>query len=166
MDLFNAVSQRYPQHLVELTTFSYQTPMIDHVEWFATHSVIIAAHGAALAHGLWLEPNSTVLELFPANYYPVDLFGSLIEQVGSHRIPYYAGASTLANADAEGKQAFLRHNKSGKQRYFARQANMTVPIPIILELLDQALTPLQFEEWMQNRRNELHERTQLVLSSA
>ena len=64
--------------------------------------IIVAAHGAGLTNCSFLQPNATVISLYPRNFYFVGYFESLITQVGGHNLDWYEGDKALArNVHAE-----------------------------------------------------------------
>lgn len=70
--------------------------------WFASKRIIVAAHGAGLTNSIFLQPNATVISLYPENFYFVGYFESLVTKVGGHNIDWYAGEkATARNVHAE-----------------------------------------------------------------
>ena len=59
--------------------------------WFASKHIIVAVHGAGLTNCIFLQPNATVISLYPRNFYFVGYFESLITQVGGHNLDWYEG---------------------------------------------------------------------------
>ena len=84
----------------------------------STHSVIIAAHGAALTNAAFIQPGTIVVEVFPTNYFLPDFFRPLIEQAGGLHIPYTRSLTPEADAYLHG--AFDRGMKGRHEREFWR----------------------------------------------
>lgn len=64
--------------------------------WFASQHILVAVHGAGLTNCLFLQPNATVLSLYPKDYYFVGYFESLITKVGGYNMDWYAGDKSKA----------------------------------------------------------------------
>jgi len=66
-------------------------------QWFATKNIIIvAAHGAGLTNSLLIQPNTTVISLYPQDFYFIGYFESLITKLGGINVDWYAGDKATA----------------------------------------------------------------------
>eukprot|EP00545_Synedropsis_sp_CCMP1620_P007627 CAMPEP_0119025186 /NCGR_PEP_ID=MMETSP1176-20130426/33303_1 /TAXON_ID=265551 /ORGANISM="Synedropsis recta cf, Strain CCMP1620" /LENGTH=423 /DNA_ID=CAMNT_0006980675 /DNA_START=114 /DNA_END=1382 /DNA_ORIENTATION=- len=146
-DLILHVSQRYDRVVLDKTWFTGTTPIVEQLAWFASHDIIIGAHGAAMTNCMFLQPGTVVIEIFPINYYPVDFFGSLITQVASRHVPLYADGTPLLPKDPaakrlnlqEGIAAFKVSSHRVEERHTFRSVNITVRIDDVTYLLDREL---------------------------
>jgi capsular polysaccharide biosynthesis protein len=61
----------------------------EQASWFAAQHIIIAAHGAALTNSIFFFPNTTVVQLYPFQYYFPGYFESLVIKVGGSNVDWY-----------------------------------------------------------------------------
>ena len=94
--LVNAIKQAFgggvKVHVQAFEKLSFQ----EQAEWFATKHIIVAVHGAALTNSVFLQPNTTVIQLFPLDYYFTGYFESLIAKAGGINMDWYAGNKSTA----------------------------------------------------------------------
>ena len=88
--------EAFPSASIDISYFE-GTPLQEQARWMASHNIIIAAHGAALANAVFIRRETRVLELFPPNYYPYKLFGPLVESVGGVALKWHKGGMPVAD---------------------------------------------------------------------
>jgi hypothetical protein len=146
-DLVRRVSLRYDRVVLDKAWFTSTAPMLEQLAWFASHDIIVGAHGAAMTNCMFLQAGTIVIEIFPMNYFPLDFFGSLITQVAAIHVPLYADGSPLVWKDPaatrlnlqEGVAAFKDNSKRREERHGFRSVNITVRVDDVIYLLDRAL---------------------------
>lgn len=147
-DLIRKVSHRYDRIVLDKVWFTSTTPMMEQLAWFTSHDIIIGAHGAAMTNCMFLQPGTIIIEIFPMNYFPLDFFGSLINQVSAIHMPLYADGTPLSESKEpaatrlnlqEGIAAFEVSSKRVEERHGFRSVNITVRVDDVIYLLDRAL---------------------------
>lgn len=53
---------------VSVTYFDHGPPIQEQAEWWASHDVIIAAHGAGIVNSIFITQRTIVLQLYPRKY--------------------------------------------------------------------------------------------------
>lgn len=147
-ELMLNVTKLYDNVVIDRTWFTSATPMVEQIAWFASHEIIIGAHGAAMTNCLFLQPGTHIIEIFPKNYFPVDFFGSLITQVGGIHKPLYAdhrlpekkvGKDMRQNLRAGVEAYRMISGKSAIARHTWRNLDITIHIPDVVFLLESSL---------------------------
>ncbi len=67
-------------------------PFAAQASFFASHEVIVAAHGAALTWAAYVQRCTAVVVLYPPDYYPLFYFERLVEDAGGVALPWWRGA--------------------------------------------------------------------------
>jgi hypothetical protein len=68
----------------------------EQAQWFATKHIIVAAHGAGLTNCVFIQPKTTVISLYPMDFYFFGYFESLIDKTGGINMDWYAGDKATA----------------------------------------------------------------------
>lgn len=90
--------------------------LTEQARWFATKHIIIASHGAALVNAVFLRPGSTVIHLYPKDYYFTGYFESLVRQVGGLNMDWYDGDKATA-LDVHKQMGINRREKAKRAEY-------------------------------------------------
>mmetsp|Transcript_21323 Transcript_21323/g.32358 ORF Transcript_21323/g.32358 Transcript_21323/m.32358 type:complete len:462 (+) Transcript_21323:199-1584(+) len=121
--------------VVDMTWFTSSIPWEEQIRWFASHDIIVGPHGAAMTNCLFLEPyTTTVIELFPKNYFPYQFFGSLVEQVGGRHVAYYSNHGLTHNKGAA-LNDFRATITNITARQYWRNFNFNVTVDDVVHLL-------------------------------
>mmetsp|Transcript_24415 Transcript_24415/g.36225 ORF Transcript_24415/g.36225 Transcript_24415/m.36225 type:complete len:638 (-) Transcript_24415:254-2167(-) len=76
--------------IVSLRSFDGLT-LRQQAEWFNSQHIIIAVHGAALSNGIFIEPNTTLLQIYPYRYYFKGYYESLFNKMNAYTLEWYDG---------------------------------------------------------------------------
>jgi hypothetical protein len=88
--LAEGLQQAYPDSIVSYRIFTGKDSMQDQCTWYKQQHIVIAAHGAASTHAIFMRPKSHFLELFPRNFFST-MYQPLTEQCGVVYDYYYDG---------------------------------------------------------------------------
>ena len=112
-----------PVDLTDFDSTNTTTTLAYQAEWFYTHDIIVASHGAALTNAIFIKNTTTIVEAFPNKFFFVDFFGSLVHQVGAGHLyrSYYDGNMETAYVDFE----IVRKEMLTRMR--ARKRNIRMP---------------------------------------
>ena len=64
---------------------------------FATATIVIAAHGAAMTWSAFIKPCTVVVQLYPTHYYPIRFYEALIVESGGVALSWWDGAYIGSN---------------------------------------------------------------------
>mmetsp|Transcript_25042 Transcript_25042/g.37839 ORF Transcript_25042/g.37839 Transcript_25042/m.37839 type:complete len:349 (+) Transcript_25042:49-1095(+) len=120
--LMQKLHKKYPDadiHLRAIDSEYTLTNSDDSLEaqakWFADKDLVILAHGAAMSNAVFMRPGSSLLELYPSNYFN-DMFWLLMEQCGIHHDWYYDGSNKKKRGKYTEKQARAETDENWKDR--------------------------------------------------
>lgn len=130
----NSDSKRNKSTVFSDIVFMEDMSPIQQFMYWHSLDVVITPHGAGVANGLFLKPNTAVVEMYPQYYYPLELFPNLLASAGIRHYGYYNDLSRDEALAIGANQSLRRLGIRSRN-----QKEMEPPMDDILALVKQAL---------------------------
>lgn len=129
-EITQAVSEKFPGLPLEVAEMEGMT-FLDQAKFWNSKDVVIAAHGAAMANAVFMRRGASIVEIYPAHYYP-RIYEALCRRIG---IQHFAWYDEVIDVDED----HTSHGKTMRERHRLRTANLSPPVEKIVDLTLQAV---------------------------
>ena len=128
--LVEALETAFSEATIDIAIFDGKPP-IWQAYWMASHDIIIAAHGAALANAVFARTGAIIVELFPQNYAQLCFYRPLIRESGGMSIQWYNGSDPIGD--------FANHNATFYERKRWRSISFSTNVTTVVGVIKRAL---------------------------